>query len=57
MDELINARIWVGFHYRNSDIVGKQVGRQISRFALSHFLRVVDDHDPEPEADDEGSDK
>ena len=55
MDELINARVWAGFHYRNSDIVGKRVGRQISRFALSHFLRVVDDDDPEPEADVEGS--
>ena len=53
MDELIHARVWVGFHYRNSDIVGKRVGRQISRFALSHFLVIVDDHDPEPEADDE----
>jgi hypothetical protein len=55
MDELINARVWVGFHYRNSDIVGKRVGRQISQFALSHFLRVVDDDDREPEAGDEGS--
>jgi len=55
MEELINARVWVGFHYRNSDIVGKRVGRQISRFAFSHFLRVVDDDDLEPEADDEGS--
>jgi len=42
-DELINARVWIGFHFRNSDIVGKQMGRHISRFALSHFLRVVGD--------------
>jgi hypothetical protein len=45
MDELISARVWVGFHYRNSDIVGQQVGRQISSFALSHFLRVAGDDD------------
>ncbi len=50
MDELVNARVWVGFHFRNSDIVGKEVGRKISRFALSHFLRVVGDDASEPEA-------
>ena len=54
MDELVNARVWVGFHFRNSDIVAKEVGRKISRFALSHFLRAVGDDTSEPEADDEG---
>jgi len=54
MDELINARVWVGFHYRTSDILGERVGRQISRFALANFLRVVDGEDPEPQADDVG---
>jgi len=34
--------------------VGKEVGRKISRFALSHFLRAVGDDASEPEADDEG---
>ena len=52
MDELISARVWVGFHFRNSDIVGKHVGRQISGFALAHFLRPVGDDDPEPKRDD-----
>lgn len=52
MDELISARVWVGFHFRNSDIVAKEVGRQIFGFALSHFLRVVADDASEPEAAD-----
>jgi len=55
MDELISARVWVGFHYRSSDIVGKQVGRRISSFALSHFLRVAGADDPEPKPGDEGA--
>jgi len=54
MDELVNARVWVGFHFRNSDIVGKEVGRKISKFALSHFLRPVGDGASAPAADDEG---
>jgi hypothetical protein len=57
MEELINARVWVGFHYRHSDIVGERVGRRISRFALSHFLRVVHVNDADPEADDEDSEE
>jgi hypothetical protein len=57
MEELINARVWVGFHYRHSDIVGERVGRQISRFALSHFLCVVHGNDADPEADDEDSEE
>jgi hypothetical protein len=57
MEELINARVWVGFHYRHSDIVGEREGRRISRFALSHFLRVDHGNDADPEADDEDSEE
>jgi len=54
MDELINARVWVGFHYRASDVLGERIGRQISRFALSNYLRAVDGEELEPEADAQG---
>jgi hypothetical protein len=57
MEEVNNARVWVGFHYRHSDIQGERVGRQISRFALSHFLRAVHGNNPDPEADDEVSEE
>ena len=57
MEEVNNARVWVGFHYRHSDIVGEQVGRQISRFALCHFLRKVHGNVADAEADDKDSEQ
>jgi hypothetical protein len=37
--EVINARIYSGFHYRTSDEVGARVGRQVARFVFTHALR------------------
>ena len=38
IDEVIDARIWAGFHYRTSDEVGARVGRQVARFVVQHAL-------------------
>jgi hypothetical protein len=38
IDEVIDARIWGGFHYRTSDEVGARVGRQVARFVVQHAL-------------------
>jgi len=38
VDEVIEARIYGGIHYRTSDEVGARVGRQIARFVLHHAL-------------------
>jgi hypothetical protein len=55
MEDVNNARVWVGFHYRHSDLVGERVGREISRFALCHFLREVHGDVADREADDKDS--
>jgi hypothetical protein len=39
VDEVINARIYSGIHYRTSDEVGARVGRQVARFVANHALR------------------
>jgi hypothetical protein len=39
VDEVINARIYSGIHYRTSDEVGAKVGRQVARFVVNHALR------------------
>ena len=39
IDEVIEARIYSGIHYRTSDEVGARVGRQVARFVLTHALR------------------
>jgi hypothetical protein len=38
IDEVIDARIWGGFHFRTSDEVGARVGRQVGRFVVLHAL-------------------
>jgi len=39
VDEVIEARIYIGFHFRNSDVVGARLGRQVAHFVFKHALR------------------
>jgi hypothetical protein len=39
VDEVIEARIYSGFHYRTSDDVGAKLGRQVARFVVKHALK------------------
>jgi hypothetical protein len=39
VDEVISARVYIGFHFRNSDVVGAQLGRQVAHFVFTHALR------------------
>jgi VCPO second helical-bundle domain len=40
-NEIIDARVWAGFHYRFSDVAGVVLGRQVAKFDLSHAFRPV----------------
>jgi PAP2 superfamily protein len=44
IQEVIDARIYVGFHYRTSDEVGARVGRKVARFVMNHALRARKGH-------------
>ena len=37
--QVINARTWGGLHYRNSSVVGNDVGRRIASYALKNHFR------------------
>src|SRR5688500_18759534 len=39
LDEVIDARVYSGIHFRNSDEVGARMGRQIAQFVSKHALR------------------
>jgi hypothetical protein len=39
IDEVIDARVYSGIHYRTSDEVGARLGRQVARFVLTHTLK------------------
>ncbi len=39
VQEVDNARIWGGIHYRNSTQVGEAMGRKIGALAVQSFLK------------------
>ena len=39
VDEVIDARVYSGIHFRNSDVAGARMGRQIAQFVSQHALR------------------
>ncbi|HEY3177508.1 MAG TPA: vanadium-dependent haloperoxidase [Casimicrobiaceae bacterium] len=41
VEEVSNARVWGGIHYRNSTQVGEQMGRTIGEFAVKSFMRPL----------------
>lgn len=36
--EVIEARIYIGFHFRTSDLTGARIGRQVARFVVNHSM-------------------
>jgi hypothetical protein len=40
VDEVIEARIFSGMHYRTSNEVGARVGRMVAKFVVNHALRL-----------------
>ena len=40
--EVINARVYVGIHYRNSDTTAQVQGRRVSSWVFKHYFRPVD---------------
>jgi hypothetical protein len=40
-DEVSNARIWAGFHYRFSVLVGQDMGRKIGEHVVKNLMQPV----------------
>jgi hypothetical protein len=40
-DEVSEARIWAGFHYRSSTNVGKDMGYKIGEYVVKNFMQPV----------------
>jgi hypothetical protein len=45
VDEVIDARVFSGIHFRTSDEIGARVGRIVARFVMCHALRPRHEHD------------
>jgi hypothetical protein len=39
--EVANARVWAGFHYRNSTRVGTAMGREVAQYVLTHTMQPL----------------
>ena len=42
-EEVVNARIYEGIHFRFADEAARKQGRHIAQWAFGHFLQPVDD--------------
>jgi hypothetical protein len=40
-EEVANARIWAGFHYRFSTLVGTQMGYEIGDYVVKHVMQPL----------------
>jgi hypothetical protein len=43
--EVVNARVWIGFHYRNSVIVAENLGTNVADWALARNFQSQGDHE------------
>ena len=41
-DDIVNARVWAGVHYRFSGQAGVKLGEKVARYDLSHFAKSDD---------------
>jgi hypothetical protein len=51
-EEVVNARIYEGIHFRFADTAARKQGRQVARWAFNNFLRPLDDDDDDDDDDD-----
>ena len=42
VEEVNNARVWAGFHFRYADEDGSKLGRKIARFVVTNFFHPLD---------------
>ena len=44
VQEVNRARVWAGFHFRNSDQEGSTLGRKVGRFVVHNFFQPLECH-------------
>jgi hypothetical protein len=43
LDEITEARIWAGLHFRTADVQSGTLGRKVARYMAKHYFRPLDD--------------
>ena len=44
VDEIVEARIWAGLHFRLADVQGAQLGTNVANFAAANYFEAVGNH-------------
>ncbi len=44
LDEIVEARIWAGLHFRTGDLQGKALGQSVAKYAAAHYLQPAHHH-------------
>jgi hypothetical protein len=39
IDEIVDARVWSGIHFRTADEQGERIGRQVARYREQHHFQ------------------
>jgi len=52
VDEVNNARVWAGFHFRYADEDGSKLGRKVARFVVKNFFQPLDEDDDDDDHND-----
>jgi hypothetical protein len=42
--DVVNARVWLGFHFRFADIASRNLGLQLSDWTIDHYFQPTHDH-------------
>jgi hypothetical protein len=50
--EVVDARVWIGFHYRHSGIAGVRLGRAVAHWSLQRYFRPIKGRCEEESDDD-----
>jgi hypothetical protein len=43
MQDVVNARVYLGIHFRFADLAGRTQGRRVAEWTFNHFLLPLDD--------------
>ena len=43
IDEIVDARVWSGIHFRTADVQGQRIGRHVAGYRQGRYFRPVDD--------------
>ncbi len=40
-DQVVDARVWLGFHFRNSVVQGEKLGNHVAKWELKRYFKHV----------------